>query len=381
MNRYAPLFEPFELRGKRFANRVVMSPMTRGQSPGGVPGTDVARYYRRRAAHVGLVVTEGVGIDHPSALGSGSVDEGEIPEMHGEAALAGWRAVVNEVHAEGGLIMPQLWHMGPMSRPGTGRHPNARRMRPSGSWGPLDRSMMPPAFLAQVSEPCAPMSESDITDVIAAFGRSAAYARECGFDGIAIHGAHGYLIDSFLWDGTNHRTDAWGGDLAQRCAFAIEVVRAIRAAAGPDMIINFRFSQWKQQDFAARIAHTPHELAFVLGGLTDAGVDLFDASTRSFDAPAFEGSPLSLAGWAKKLTGKAVSAVGGVGMSRDLPSSFVEDTVSCDNLDKVVAALERGEFDLIGVGRGLLMDPAFITKIANGEAPPPFRRSAYATLD
>src|SRR5215469_8495239 len=113
-----PLFTPITVRGVALRNRIVMSPMTRNFSPRGVPGPDVAAYYRRRAAgETGLLITEGVGVDHPAALG-----EADLPHIYGEAALAGWQAVVDGVHAEGGVIFPQLWHQGAMRMVGTGPH-------------------------------------------------------------------------------------------------------------------------------------------------------------------------------------------------------------------------------------------------------------------
>src|SRR5436190_22897994 len=128
----SPLFQPFSLRGLQLANRIVMAPMTRGFSPSGVPGEDVASYYRRRAeAGTGLIITEGVGVDHPAALGGSSVDGDNAPHMYGAAALAGWRTVVEQVHAAGGVIMPQLWHQGVMREMGTGPHPELETVRPS----------------------------------------------------------------------------------------------------------------------------------------------------------------------------------------------------------------------------------------------------------
>lgn len=377
-----PLFTPFRLGALELANRFVMSPMTRNFSPGGVPGEDVATYYARRAAaDVGLIVTEGVGIDHPAAIGAGSMNEHDLPVLHGQTALAGWRTVVERVHAAGGRIAPQLWHMGPIRLDGTGPHPDVPSASPSGHWGPTDRAALPPAYLEQVSRPASPLADEDIADIVAGYARSAANSRAVGFDAVAIHGAHGYLLDSFLWSGTNRRTDRWGGDFARRATLAVNVVRAVRAATGPGCPIIFRFSQWKLQDYGARIAGTPDELAALLGPIADAGVDLFDASTRLFDAPAFPGSDLGLAGWAKKLTGVPAMTVGGVGLSRDLQTSFVEETRAVNNMDAVLRRFERGEFDLVGLGRALIMDPEWVRKVRGGEAVRPFRLEAYATLD
>jgi 2,4-dienoyl-CoA reductase-like NADH-dependent reductase (Old Yellow Enzyme family) len=376
------LFTPFDLGPLHLRNRFVMSPMTRNFSPGGVPGEDVAVYYRRRAeADVGLIVTEGIGIDHPAAIGSGSMGEHDIPLLHGDAPIAGWRHVVEQVHAAGGRIMPQLWHMGPIRLPGTGPFPEAPSSRPSGIWGPVKGAMMPPAYMTMVSAETLPMTDSEIADIIAGYARSAANAQAIGCDGIAIHGAHGYLIDSFLWPETNRRDDRWGKGIAGRSAFAAEVVRAIRAATSPDFPIMFRFSQWKLQDYAARAVRTPDDLAAMLGPIADAGVDIFDASTRIFSAPAFEGSDMGLAGWAKKLTGRASMTVGGIGFSKDLQSSFTEETQAVNNLIAVAERFAYGEFDLVAIGRALLMDPLWVRKARSGESFLPFRLAAYATLD
>ena len=375
------LFQPFELKNLKLRNRFVMSPMTRNFSPGGIPGENVAAYYRRRAAaDVGLIITEGIGVDHPSALGAGSMGERDVPVLHGDA-VAAWAKVAAGVHAQGGAIIPQLWHMGGIRRSGTGPFLQCPSMRPSGIWGPTEKAMLPPDYLLEVSTPAAPMSENDIAGVIAAYARSASNAKAAGFDGVAIHAAHGYLIDSFFWPGTNLRNDAWGGDITRHGRFGVEVVKAVRAAIGPDLPIILRFSQWKLQDYDARNAQTPEELSALLVPLADAGVDLFDASTRKFATPAFEGSDMGLAGWAKKLTGKPTMAVGGIGLDKDLQTSFMEETRMVNNLDVAAARMARGEFDLAGLGRALIMDPEWVLKARGGEAFQPFRLQAYGALD
>ena len=164
------------------------------------------------------------------------------------------------------------------------------RARP-GSGDPQVPPPLSPAYLAAVAEPTAAMTESEISEVIAAYARSAANARTVGFDGVAIHGAHGYLIDSFLWQGTNLRTDRYGGSPANRVRLGAEIVRAIRSAVGPEFPIVLRYSQWKLQDYEAEAAQQhPQELEQLLGPLAAAGVDLFEASTRIFWKPAFADS-------------------------------------------------------------------------------------------
>jgi 2,4-dienoyl-CoA reductase-like NADH-dependent reductase (Old Yellow Enzyme family) len=382
-DRLAPLFAPLKLRRITLPNRFVMAPMTRSFSPDGIPGADVAAYYRRRAeAEVGLIVTEGAGIPHEAAIGYSGVDVLRIPSLYGEAALAGWKQVVKGVHEEGGMIAPQLWHQGVMRSHGTGAWPDAVSMRPSGIWGPTGRaSTVPQAYIDTVAADTRPMTESEIGDVIQAYVRAAANAKNVGFDAIAIHGAHGYLIDTFLWHETNRRTDQWGGDIERRSAFAAALIRAIRREIGEDMPIMLRYSQWKQQDFHGALVSTPDELARMLAPIAEAGVDIFDISERNFDRPAFAGSPLSLAGWTRKLTGRTTMAVGSVGLSKPMYESHRDGGAAVeDNLDRVAERFEAGEFDLVGVGRMLVVHPDWVRRVRLGQPFSAYDRSLLANL-
>ncbi|MFG2296210.1 NADH:flavin oxidoreductase [Streptomyces sp. NPDC048603] len=343
------LVRPFSLGSLTVPNRVVMAPMTREFSPGGVPGTDVAEYYARRAAGgVGLVITEGTYVGHNSA---GTSDR--VPRFHGEDALAGWSAVADAVHAAGGRIVPQLWHVGMERVTGNGPVADAPRMGPSG-------------IALDGSESGTPMSQSDIDAVIGAFAGGAAAAEAHGFDGVEIHGAHGYLIDQFLWEHTNRRTDGYGGDIASRSRFAAEIVAACRAAVSPDFPILFRLSQWKVNGYQAKLAGTPQELEAVLAPLSDAGVDAFHCSTRRFHTAEFEGSDLNLAGWAKKLSGRPTISVGSIGLDNEFIQVFQGQQGNVTNIDGLLDRLEREEFDLVAVGRALLGDPDWLTKILDG---------------
>jgi 2,4-dienoyl-CoA reductase-like NADH-dependent reductase (Old Yellow Enzyme family) len=356
------LFTPFASGALSLRNRIVMAPMTRSQSPGGVPGPEVAAYYRRRAEHgVGLIITEGTGIDHPAALGNPNV-----PRFHGEAALAGWQAVADAVHAAGGRIMPQLWHVGMARKPGQGAAP----VGPSGLTVTGD----------QVSPP---LTEGEIAALVEAYAQGAADARRLGFDGIELHGAHGYLIDQFLWDGTNRRTDRYGGSLLARTRFAAEIVKACRRATDPAFPILFRFSQWKIPVYDARLVETPAELGQLLEPLVDAGVDMFHCSTRRFWMPEFPASPLNLAGWTRKLTGKPVITVGSVGLDTDfIASLFDRQSAGNAGLDRLIEMVGGGEVDLVAIGRALLVDAAWAEKLRTGRTGDwiPFTPAALATL-
>ena len=344
------LFEPFRTGSIELANRIVMSPMTREFAPNGVLPSEAAGYYSRRAqGGAGLIVTEGTTVPHPVAHHTSTV-----PHMHGEAALAGWKRVVDAVHAVGGRIFPQLWHCG------LGRIREETDNPEALSIGPSVVGKMPMRA----------MTLRDIDVVIDAFATAARSAQAIGFDGAAIHGGHGYLIDGFFWRRTNRRSDAYGGELRDRARFAAELVAEIRRRVGPDYLIMFRFSQWKGFHYDAKVAMTPAELEALLTPLSEAGVDIFDASTRRFWLPEFEGSALNLAGWAKKVTGKASMTVGSIGLEGPLDGLRVDEmsrtAVSQDNLQVLEGMLEREEVDLAGVGRILLANPRWGRLVAEG---------------
>ncbi|MBB2944516.1 2,4-dienoyl-CoA reductase-like NADH-dependent reductase (Old Yellow Enzyme family) [Actinoplanes lutulentus] len=313
------LTAPITLAGLTVPNRFVMAPMTRFRSPGGVPTPEVAAYYRRRAENgVGLIVTEGTLVGHPSAS-----HETTVPRMTAGAAEQGWRQVTDAVHSAGGRIAAQLWHLG--------------SEREGWSWTP------------------ATMAVSDIDTIVEAFAESARVAVRAGFDAVEIHAAHGYLLDEFLWPATNQRTDAFGGTPARRAAFPAAVVAAVRAQLPPTTPLIVRFSQFKERDYAARIAQSPTELAALLEPLAAAGADVLHASQRRFWEPVFDGSPLNLAGWARRITGLPAITVGSVALDRDITHQ-----------DRLLTGLDQGEFDLVALGRILLGNPSWVHHTLTG---------------
>ncbi|WP_375176304.1 NADH:flavin oxidoreductase [Marinobacter mobilis] len=363
-----PMFEPFELKSLTLANRVAMAPMTRNFSPDNVPGDNVVEYYRRRAeGGVGLLITEGTTVNHAAANGYPNV-----PAFHGAEALAGWKKVVDAVHEAGGKIFPQLWHVGSVRKEGVEPDPAVPGYSPSGLFAPGKQNGKA-------------MSKADIQDVVTAFADAAQDAKAIGFDGVEIHGAHGYLIDQFFWEGTNQRDDEYGGSLANRSRFAIEIIEAVRERVGPDFPIMLRFSQWKQQDYDARLVASPEELEAFLKPLADAGVDIFHASTRRFWEPEFEGSDLNLAGWTQKLTGVPTMSVGSVGLTEDFISGTFasqQESVEQSGIDELVERMNNHEFELIAVGRALLQDPEWLVKVKEGrlDEVEPFARKSLTQL-
>lgn len=331
------LFKPFTYKNLQVKNRIVMAPMTRAFSDNGVPTQQIADYYARRAAsEVGLILSEGTVINRPA-----SKNIQNIPDFYGTEALNGWKNVIDAVHENGGKMGPQIWHVGD--------------------------TRSSPDYPTVEMEKAATMTLEDIQDTIAQFAASAKSAKDLGFDVLEIHGAHGYLIDQFFWEVTNTRTDEYGGKtLKERSKFAVDIIKAIRAAVGADFTIIIRLSQWKQQDYKSRLATTPEEMEEWLLPMKEAGVDIFHCSQRRFWEPEFEGSDLNFAGWAKKLTGQPTITVGSVGLNGDFMSAFAGQGSEKSDLSELLKRLDRQDFDLVAVGRAILSDFEWAKKVKEG---------------
>lgn len=350
MSNSSVLFEAFEHSKLSLNNRIVMAPMTRNYAPGNVVNQQMIDYYRRRAeGGVGMIITEGACPDHPSSSGFPNV-----PFIGRDDTADGWQKLVEAVHEFDCRIAAQIWHVGALRKPGT---------EPGGDTPGYSPSGITKSGGKKVGHE---MSQQDIDEVVAAYARAGAQAKEVGFDALEIHAAHGYLIDQFFWSGTNLRKDSYGGDLVARTRFGCEVVQAIRSEVGEDFPVIMRFSQWKQQDYTARLCDSPDELQQFLQPLKNAGVDIFHCSTRRFWEPEFAGSDLNLAGWTKQLSGLPSISVGSIGLDSDFVpavSGVGKTDAEPAGIDKLLECMERGEFDLAAVGRALIADPDWPNKI------------------
>jgi len=252
-------------------------------------------------------------------------------------------------------MLIQLWHEGAIrSTGGSGPYAAAPTLSPSGLVKPGKANGR-----AATAEELAAIRD--------AFVRSARLAQQAGADGVEVHACHGYLLDQFLWRATNLREDGYGGaDLAARLRFPAEIVAAIRAAVGPDFIISFRFSQWKEADYQARIAETPAELRLMLDTIKTAGADIVHASARRFWIPEWPDSPLGIAGWTKAVGNLPVIACGSVGLDTDVMDNFLlREALPTGEagLRALMARFNNGEFDLISVGRANIGDPDWVAKV------------------
>ena len=222
------LFDPLQAGALHLANRVAMAPCTRNRSPGAIPVAMNAEYYAQRAGN-GLLITEGTAISHQ---GQGYAD---VPGLYAPEQLAGWRRVTDAVHARGGCIVTQLWHVGRVShvslQPG-GEAPVAPSAITAKSRTYILDAQTGAGHFAPTSEPRA-LAQGELPAIIDAYARAAHDAvHVAGFDGVELHGANGYLIDQFLKDASNHRTDEYGGSIAHRIRFAVQAVRAVVDAVG-----------------------------------------------------------------------------------------------------------------------------------------------------
>jgi 2,4-dienoyl-CoA reductase-like NADH-dependent reductase (Old Yellow Enzyme family) len=216
------LFDPLVVGALRLRNRIVMAPLTRCRAEGGgrVPNALMAEYYVQRAS-AGLILSEGACV---TPMGVGYAD---TPGIWSDEQVAGWRGITDAVHAAGGCIMAQLWHVGRVSDPEL-----------LGGALPVGPSAIPPRGHVNRLHPTRPfvtpraLESAEIPGIVAAYQRGAENAQKAGFDGVEIHGANGYLIDQFLQDGSNHRTDAYGGPIENRARLMLEVTDACIAVWG-----------------------------------------------------------------------------------------------------------------------------------------------------
>ncbi|WP_315741722.1 MULTISPECIES: alkene reductase [unclassified Bradyrhizobium] len=218
------LFEPFKLGPITLANRVVMAPLTRNRAVEGmVPSPLAAEYYGQRAS-AGLLITEASQI---SQQGQGYQD---TPGIYSKAQVEGWRKVTDRVHADGGRIFIQLWHVGRISH--VSLQPNGGAPVAPSAIQAKTKTFVGGAF-TDVSAPRA-LELSEIPGIIESYKQAALNAIEAGFDGVEIHGANGYLLDQFAKDGANKRTDAYGGSIENRARLMLEVSKVVSDAIGAD---------------------------------------------------------------------------------------------------------------------------------------------------
>lgn len=329
------LFSSYSLGGLPLANRIVMAPMTRSRSIGNVPGELVARYYAQRAG-AGLIVTEGTS---PSPNGLGYA---RIPGLYSKEQIAGWRQVGEAVHAAGGKIFVQLMHTGrighPLNLPGGARMLSASATEAPGTMYTDQQGPQPhPAALA--------MTEADIQAAIGEFVHSARSAVEAGLDGIELHSANGYLLEQFLSTATNQRTDGYGGSVANRARFVLEVARATADAIGASKV-GIRVSPYGVFNGIAPDATTDELYTHLAAELSKIGlVYLHVVDHAAMGAPAV---PEAIKAALRKTFRGTYVLSGGYDLAR------------------AEADLAAGKGDLVAFGRPFLANPRLVEKLKAG---------------
>lgn len=336
------LFTPIDVGGVTLRNRVAVAPMTRvSATSDGRPTQRMAQYYANFAAGgFGLVITEGIYTD--KAYSQGYLYQ---PGLTDSAQRDAWRAVVSGVHARGAPIIAQLMHAGALSQG------NAYRNETRGPSAARPKGQQLSVYRGTGLYPLAvSMSEGEIAEALHGFANAAMLAREAGFDGVEIHGANGYLLDQFLTEGVNLRDDSYGGTIKGRLRLIIETVQAVRAAVGPACTVGLRISQGKVNDFTHKWRGGEQEAAAIFGTLARLPIDYLHTTEFQAWQPAFGEGP-SLAALAKRHVSVPVIANG-----------------SLHDPARAKTLLERGEADLISLGRGALTHSDWPRRVGQGDA-------------
>ena len=330
------LFNPTQAGALQLDNRIVMAPLTRNRAgPGLVPGQLAAEYYRQRAA-AGLIIAEATQV---SAQAQGYAN---TPGCYTEEQVLGWRKVTDMVHAEGGSIVVQLWHTGRVSH--TSFQPGGLAPVGPSAIGARTQTYIGSANGAGGFVDCSmprALELDEIPGIVGDFRHAASCAMDAGFDGVEIHGAHGYLLDAFLRDGANHRTDAYGGSIENRARLLVEVTQGCATAIGAD------------------------RLGLRLSPVSTAG-DSFDSNPQPlFEHVVNQLNPIGLA---------YVHVVeGDTGGARDnLPFDYTAMRARFDgvwmvnngyNRTMAIEAVASGRADLVSFGRAFLANPDLVERL------------------
>ena len=346
----AKLFSPIRIGAFDLAHRVVLAPLTRmrSQMPGNVPGEAMVEYYAQRATSGGLLIAEATYISRQGNGGYGS------PGIETDDQVAAWRKVVDAVHGKGATILLQLWHVGRASH--TSLQPDeGQPIAPSA----IDMGVR--AFLKDgpgIATPPREIVLAEIPDIVAQYRRAAERARAAGFDGVEIHSANGYLIDQFLQDGSNKRTDAYGGSIENRTRFLFEVVDAVAGVRGPDRVgvrigPNNAFNEMHDSDPHALFSH-------VAAGLRDRRIAyLHIIEPRIKGNTEIDVLPPVAAVTLKPIFQGPVIAAGGF------------------DGEQAVAIVENGGADLVAFGRHFIANPDLPLRLREGLPLNAYDRSTF----
>lgn len=330
------IFEPYSLGPVTLANRIVMAPLTRNRAATGfVPGPHAAKYYAQRAT-AGLIIAEATQI---SQQGQGYQD---TPGIYTPEQIAGWRVVTDAVHAKGGRIFLQLWHVGRVShvdlQPG-----GAAPVAPSAIQA-ATKTFVNNTF-TETSMPRA-LNLEEIPGIVADFRQAAANAIAAGFDGVEVHGANGYLLDQFAKDGSNHRTDAYGGSVENRARLMLEVAAAVAAEIGPERT-GIRISPVSPANDVST-SDPQEQFDYIVDHLSKLGLVYLHVVEGATGGPR-DVAPFDFASLRRRFAGTYIAN-------------------NAYDLDLATAHVAAGEADLIAFGRPFIANPDLVARLKSGAA-------------
>lgn len=335
------LLDPIKINNWNLRTKIVMAPMTRSfaDNTTGTVGEDIVAYYRKRARDgVGLIITEGI---NPSPRGKGTFG---IPGLYTDNQVKAWRKVTDAVHEEGGKIVAQLWHVGRLTH-----------SELTGGFPPQAPSVIKAEGLVhrlrKPYETPEEMSIQDIHQVIEQYALAARNAVKAGFDGVEVHGAHGYLIDQFNSEMTNHRTDKYGGALSNRLLFMKEILFAVTKEVGLDNTI-IRFSEIKDDIPNYRWSNPDEEINEFIQIFKEVGIKILHPSTNNFTEKL--SNDMTFHQLVRKYWEGPIIGVGNL------------------NVEIANNAIIECTIDLAAFGRPLLANSDFVQRIKDGRSIKPY---------
>jgi len=334
------LFSPFNINGFKLKNRTGVAPMTRMSSPGdSIPRQDVLDFLVRRAQNdAAIVYTEAIVTDYESAQGY----PGQA-RLTTQRQIDAWKPVVKAIQQEGAVAVMQMFHCGRMAYPEV--NPAGRVIAPSAITLEQDNPMTGSPYPVPDA-----MTQFDIDHVINGFVETARGAVEAGFDGIEIHGAHGYLINSFLSSYSNQRTDAYGGSVEKRYRFAHEVIEAVRKVVPEERLLIFRISNWGVADMKVSLFDNKDEWQQMIRLLSNEPIDAISVSTYDYSEKAF-GTDQNMAQLTREVTPLPIMICG-----------KIYDRASAED------ALEHA--DIVLSAKSILLNPNWVDDIRTGKELP-----------
>jgi 2,4-dienoyl-CoA reductase-like NADH-dependent reductase (Old Yellow Enzyme family) len=336
------LFETLEISNIKLKNRVGLAPMTRtSATEDGLATEQMANYYAKFAkGGFGLIITEGTYPDEQYS--QGYTDQ---PGIANDKQVEAWRKVISSIHSNGAKIFCQIMHAGALSQ---GNRYKNETIGPS-AVKPKGEQL---GFYGGSGEFSVPkeMTTEDIKEVVQSFANAAKRAKQAGYDGIEIHGANGYILDQFLTDYTNHRTDQYGGSTENRVRLLVEVLQAVREEVGSEYPVGIRISQGKVNDYEHKWANDENDANIIFSSLSQAGTDFIHVTEYDALNPAFEENGPTLAALAKQYGKVPVIANG-----------------KLHEPEKAEEIIQKGEADVITIGTGGLANPDWVIKVKNNE--------------